>query len=84
MQCSSEPLQQRLYHVADVVSAEATTLLEGLKLAQSIGWNILFVEMDNITFVGALNLNVGHSMIAAHILVECRKSVKDFGQGAVL
>lgn len=49
-----------LEHVSDVVSAEAVSLLEGLKLIQRMGCNNVFIRMDNIIVVNALRLNEGH------------------------
>lgn len=70
----------RLEHVADVVSAEAAALAEGLKLARSTGCSNLVVRSDNITLVEAINLNEGYSMVAAPVLDECRSILNDFGK----
>lgn len=43
----------KLEHVADVVSAEATALMEGLKLALSFGCNSFRVQMDNLVVIEA-------------------------------
>ena len=61
----------KLEHVADVVSAEASALVEGLKLASSIDANSILVQMDNLVIVEAIQQNIGHSMIAAPILDVC-------------
>jgi ribonuclease HI len=70
----------RLEHVADVVSAEAAALLEGLKLVQSLGCNDILVRMDNITVVDAIRMNEGHAMVAAPVLEDCRELLRDFGK----
>ena len=70
----------KLEHVADIVSAEAAALVEGLKLAHSIGCNSLLVQMDNLVVVEALKFNSGYSMVAAPILEECRNLFGDFGK----
>lgn len=70
----------RLEHVADIVSAEAAPLLEGLKLIQNIGCNNVLVRMDNVTVVEALRLNEGHSMVAAPILESCRVLLREIGK----
>ena len=62
----------KLEHVADVVSVEATALLEGFKLVQISGCNNLMVRLDNSIVVQALNSNEGHSMVAAPVLQDCR------------
>ena len=41
----------KLEHGADVVSAEAAALVEGLKLASSIDANSILVQMDNLVIV---------------------------------
>ena len=63
----------RLDHVADVISAEAATLLEGLKLLQSMGCNNVLVRMDNSVVVDAIHLNEGHSMMAGSVLDDCKE-----------
>lgn len=68
----------KLEHVADIVSAEAAALVEGLKLAQSLGWNFILVQMDNLVLVEDLNLSMGHSVVATPILEECRKLSEEF------
>ena len=70
----------RLEHVADVVSAEAAALLEGLKLLQSMGCNNVLVRMDNSVVVDAIHLNEGHSMVAAPVLDDCRELLREFGK----
>ena len=70
----------RLEHVADVFTAEAAALLEGLKLARDTGCNNLVVRSDNITVVDALRFNEGYSMVAAPVLDECRSYLVDFGR----
>ena len=42
---------EKIEHVADIVSAEAAALVEGLKLAQNIGCNLVLVQMDNMVVV---------------------------------
>lgn len=73
----------KLEHVADIVSAESAALVEGLKLAHSIGCNSIFVQMDNLVVVEALKHNTGHSMISAPILDECRGLLEDFGKVSI-
>ena len=73
----------RLDHILDVVLAEAAALLEGLKLAQSIGCNNLLVRMDNLIVVQALHSNEGHSVVAAPILQDCRVMLREFGKAVV-
>lgn len=73
----------KLEHVADVVSAEAAALVEGLKLANIIGCNSILVQMDNLTVVQALQQNSGQSMIAAPIIDECRTLLNDFGKALI-
>ena len=51
---------EKIEHVADIVSAEAATLVEGLKLAQKIGCNSVLVQMDNMVVVESLKFNTGH------------------------
>jgi hypothetical protein len=51
-------------------------LVEGLKLALSIEINSVIVWMDNISVVGAMNLNTVHSMVAGPILEESTPSVR--------
>lgn len=51
----------KLEHVADIVSAESAALVEGLKLALTIGCNAIFIQMDNLVVVEALKLNTRHS-----------------------
>ena len=70
----------RLEHVPDIVSAEAAALMEGLKLSLNIGCNSIFIQMDNLVVVDALNQNAGHSMVAAPILDECRSLLQEFGK----
>ena len=70
----------KLDHVADVVTAEAAALLEGLKLAQTIGAHTLVARTDNATVVEAMANNSGHAMVAGPILEECRSSCLDFGK----
>lgn len=43
-------------------------LVEGLKLALSIGCNFIVVQMDNLVVVEALISNIKHSMVATPIL----------------
>lgn len=70
----------KLDHVADVESAEAAALLEGLKLACSIGANTLVARTDNVTMVQAMENNSGQSMVAGPILDECHLLCLDFGE----
>lgn len=70
----------RLEHVADVVCVEAAALLEGLKLAQSLGYNNIVARMDKTIVVNALQLNDGHSMVASRVLEECRDLLRDMGK----
>ena len=70
----------RLDHIPDVVSAEATTQLEGLQLAQGTGCNNLLVRMDNLIVVEALQNNEGHSTVAAPIIQDCRELMREFGK----
>lgn len=70
----------KLDHVADVLSAEAAALVEGLKLANMAGCNSVRVQTDNLVLVEALQQNLGHSMVAAPILEECRLLLVDFGK----
>ena len=70
----------KIEHVADVVSAEAAALVEGLKLASSIDANSILVQMDNLVIVEAIQQNIGHSMIVAPILDVCRTLLHDFGK----
>lgn len=65
-----------LAHVADIVSGESAALVEGLKLALNIGCNSIFIQMNNMIVVEALN--TGYSMIAAAILDECRSMLEEF------
>lgn len=51
----------KLEHVADIVLAESAALVEGLKLALTIGCNAIFIQMDNLVVVEALKLNTRHS-----------------------
>ena len=74
----------RLEHVADVFTAEAAALLEGLKLARDTGCNNLVVRSDNITVVDALRFNEGYSMVAAPVLVEKGSNVKHISAGLLL
>ena len=73
----------KILHVADIVSAESAVLVEGLKLAISIGCNVVFVQMDNLVVVEALNHNARHSMIATPILDECRSLLGEFGKVSI-
>ncbi|SPT20248.1 unnamed protein product [Triticum aestivum] len=73
----------RLYHVPDVVLAEAVALLEGLKLLQSTGCNNDVIRMDSLTMVEALQNNEGHSMVVAPILEDCRDILRDIGKAVV-
>ena len=66
-------------HVADIVSAEAAALAEGLKLAQSIDCNFILVQVDNLVVVEALKSNTVFSMVAP-VLDECRQLIKEFGK----
>lgn len=70
----------RLEHVADMFSAEATALAEGLKLARNTGCSNLVVRSDNSTVVDAINFNEGHSMVAAPVLDDCRSILLDYGK----
>lgn len=70
----------KLYHVADVLSAEAAALAEGLKLANTVGSNSLLVQSDSLALVEALQNNSGHSTVAAPILEECRLLLINFGK----
>lgn len=70
----------KLKHAADIVSAEAAALVEGLKLALRLGINSLLVQMDNLVVVEALNMNTGQAMVAAPIIEECRSMKEDFGK----
>lgn len=67
-------------YVADVVLAEAASLLEGLKLLQRIGCTNFVVQMDNIVVVNSLIRNEGHSMVAAPVIDDCRNMLADFGK----
>ncbi|XBI49043.1 hypothetical protein VPH35_112677 [Triticum aestivum] len=69
----------RLEHVADVFTAEAAALLEGLNLARDTGCHYLVVRSDNITVVDTLRLNEGHSMVAAPVFDKCRSYLEHFG-----
>lgn len=73
----------KLEHVADIVSAEVAALVEGLKLALRIGCNAIFIQMDNLVVVEALNHNIGYSMISAPILDECHGLLEDFGKVSI-
>ncbi|KAF7103189.1 hypothetical protein CFC21_104207 [Triticum aestivum] len=70
----------RLEHVADVCTAGAATLLEGLKLARDTGCHNVVVRSGNIMVVDALRLNGGYSMVAAPEFDECRSYLQDFGR----
>lgn len=70
----------RLEHVADVFSAEAAAVLEGLKLTRDTGYQNLVVRSDNITVVDVIRWNEGYSMVAASIFDECRSFLEDFGK----
>ena len=67
-------------YVPDIVSAESGALVEELKLAQNIGCNFIVVQMDNLIVVEALKFNTGQPMVAAPILEDCRKLLRDFGK----
>ncbi|XBH97489.1 hypothetical protein VPH35_127150 [Triticum aestivum] len=69
-----------LEHVADIETAEAAAILEGLKLAKETGCHNVIVRSDNITVVEALKLNGGYSMVAGPVLDECRSYLDDFGK----
>ena len=66
--------------MGDVESAEAASLLEGLKLARSVGANSIVAQEDNMTIVEAMANNTGHSMVAGPILDECWQLCADFGK----
>ncbi|KAM3242197.1 hypothetical protein ACQJBY_054713 [Aegilops geniculata] len=70
----------KLDHVADVVTAEAAALLEGLKLSQTIGAHNLVARTDNATLVEAMVNNSGQDMVAGPILEGCRSLCLDFGK----
>ena len=70
----------KLLHVPNIVSAEAAALVEGLKLAKSIGCNSINVQMDNLAVVDALKFNTGQEMVAAPILEDCRSLLGEFGK----
>ena len=69
-----------LEHVAGIETAEAATILQGLKLAKEMGCHNVIVRSDNITVVVALKLNGGYSMVAGPVLDECRSYLEDFGK----
>lgn len=69
----------KLYHVADVLSAEAAALAESLKLANTVGSNSLLVQSDSLVLVEALQNNSGHSIVADPILEECRLLLINLG-----
>jgi ribonuclease HI len=73
----------KLLHVADVVSAEAAALLQGLKFTESLGCNNVLVRMDNSVVVDALRLNEGQSMVAGPVLEDCRSLLRDFGKVSI-
>jgi hypothetical protein len=66
----SRRLPFELEHVATIVSAEVDALVEVHKLALQIGCNKIFIQMDNLVVVEALNHNTGYSMIYAPIFDE--------------
>ena len=70
----------RMEHVANVFTTEATTLLEGLKLARNTGCSNLVVRSDNITVVDTIKCNKGYSRVAASVLDDCRSILLDFGR----
>ena len=70
----------RIDHVADVVSAEAVSLREGVKLAISMGCNNIIARMDNFIVVNALQMNEGQSMVAGPVLEDCRDLLRGFGK----
>ena len=65
---------------AETCPAEAAALLEGLMLLQCMGCNNVLVRMDNSVVVDAINLNEGHSMVAAPVLDDCRELLREFGK----
>ena len=68
----------KLDYVADVFSAEAAALREVFKLANTAVCNFVRVQTDNLILVEALQQNLGHSMIAAPILEDCKLLLVDF------
>ena len=70
----------KLEHVADVVSAEAAALVEGLKLASRVGANSILVQSDSVIIAEVLQQNFGHSMVAAPIQKTCRSLLRDYGK----
>ncbi|XBH81254.1 hypothetical protein VPH35_106843 [Triticum aestivum] len=70
----------KLDHVPDAFTAEAAALVEGLKLANSVGCNSILVQMDCLNLVESLQQNTGHSTIAAPILEDCRLLLLNFGK----
>lgn len=70
----------KLEHVADVLSAEAAALAEGLKLTLRVGCTSVRVQSDCLVLIEALQQNEGDSMVAAPILHECRLLFVNFGK----
>ncbi|XBH96612.1 hypothetical protein VPH35_086967 [Triticum aestivum] len=68
----------KLDHVPDAFTVEATALVEGLKLANSVGCSSILVQMDCLNLVETLQQNTGHSTIAAPILEDYRLLLLDF------
>ena len=70
----------KLVYVPDVESAEAAGLVEGLKLASSLGAHSLLIQMDNLVIVEALKSGGGQHMLAGTLLEECRIRFNDFAK----
>ena len=70
----------KLDHVPDAFTVEATVLVEGLKLANSVGCSSILVQMDCLNLVETLQQNTGHSTIAAPILEDYWLLLLDFGK----
>ena len=70
----------KLEHSGNIVSAEAATLADGLKLAANLGINSLLLQMDNLIVVESLNTDYSHSMVGGPLLDICRSFMEDFGK----
>lgn len=70
----------QMTHVADVISAEAEAMRQGIMFIRGLGCDKIMIQSDSLIVTDALKLNEGYTLVAAPILDDCRSLLQDFGK----